>query len=497
MRVFGSHNKTGDTGRCINGKSSGLMSCLEKSLKAAGVFLVLLLTLFVVDPQTVLAKETSETVPDPSFVDKSVTLYTGYEVFYSCLKDVDDEAVIKYKSNNKKVAKVDADGIVSPVAKGKAVITATVKTGNVTKKCKMNVTVKDPYYELEEFPEGVFAGSDTVYSIKRYGYEGPVSFKLTGSQYASLEKRDATSCILHAKTTGNISVEVESLGVSKKVDVRIYEGKGTVFVVHPDSEPYKGRYKNRYDYNEYTSCYFLLRSYLERLETLGGGMLALKKGDYPVISTLCVPSNTTVLFEDGAVIKKIDNTNTKAVTATTSLFQCVAPTHTTKAFTGYGGEHDIAFIGEGHSGIDLGGIKCTAIMMCHNKNVKIRNLFFKNVNGLHFIEMDASYNVDISYNWFTGYTATSTGHKEAINVDTPDKNTGGFVQGWTSYDKTPNKNVFITDNVFKDLEVGIGTHRYSQTEPVNEEELPEMMYHNGIMVLRNNFFNITTYGCDL
>ncbi|MBR5368080.1 MAG: Ig-like domain-containing protein [Lachnospiraceae bacterium] len=491
-----------------------------KSLKVLFVTLIVLLALFSVYPLGASAKEKDpgessqkETTPEPKFADKKVTLYTGYEPYYSALVDVDEEATVKYKSSMRRVAKVDSDGIVTPLSAGKTVITATIKTGKQTVKCTMNVVVKDPYYELEEFPEGVFAGTDTVYSVKRYGYEGPVTFRLTGSQYASIEPLDSTSCILHATAPGNISVEVESLGKVKKQDVRIYEGTGTIFVVHPDSKPYLNRYITRGDYNEYTSCYFLLRSYLERLETVGGGMLVLKKGTYPVIATLCVPSNTTILFEDGAVIRKIDNTDTRAVTATTSLFQCVSATHTSYPFKGYGGEHDISFIGEGRSGIDLAGVKCTAIMMCHNKNVRISGLYFKNVNGLHFIELDASRDVDISYNWFTGYTATSSGHKEAINIDTPDRNTGGFVQGWTSYDRTPNKNIFITDNVFKDLEVGVGTHRYSQAEKKESkaaagsteqdgetaevEEPAPQMYHTGINVLRNSFFNITTYGVRL
>ena len=530
--------------------SHNLKDFAVKSLKTLCLTLMVLLALFSVRSPGVCAeaKETAEAseekTPEPSFADKKVTLYTGYEVYYSALVDVDEEATVKYKSSLRRVAKVDADGIVTPLSAGKTVITATVKTGNKTVKCTMNVVVKDPYYELVEFPEGVFAGTDTVYSVKRYGYDEPVTFRLTGSQYASIEPLDGTSCVLHATAPGNISVEVESLGKVKKQDVRIYEGTGTIFVVHPDSKPYLNRYTTRGDYNRYTACYFLLRSYLERLDTVGGGMLVLKKGEYPVIATLCVPSNTTILFEDGAVVKKIDNTNTKALNATTSLFQCVAASHTSKKFKGYGGEHDISFIGEGMSGIDLAGIKCTAIMMCHNKNIKISGLYFKNVNGLHFIELDASRDIDISYNWFTGYTATSTGHKEAINIDTPDRNTGGFVQGWTSYDRTPNKNVYITDNVFKDLEVGVGTHRYSQAEKTEtssgadgsaggdnagkeenngtgdskkgasteggsgtgvgekdgtaeEKEPAPQMYHTGINVLRNSFFNITTYGVRL
>ncbi len=433
----------------------------------------------------------------PSFVDKKVTVYVGYEPYYSCLKNVDDEAVIKYKSSNKKIAKIDADGIVTAVAAGQVTITATVSTGKENRICTMTVTVKDPYYILDEFPEGVLVGTDTIYSIKRYGYEEPATFRLKGSQYASLEAIDGQSCVLHAKAPGYITIEVESLGKVKKLKVRIYDGKGTLFIVYPDSEPYSGRYKERREYNKYTAGYFLLRSYLERLETVGGGVLVLKKGYYDVIATLCVPSDTTILFEDGAVIRKIDNTKTKALTATGSLFQCVASTHTTKPFKGYGGEHDINFIGEGQSGIDMGGIASNGITLCHNKNVTITGLFFKNLNGLHFIELDASNNVNVSYNCFTGYTATSSGHKEAINIDTPDRNTGGFSQGWTSYDKTPNKNIYITDNVFKDLEVAVGTHRYSQTEPENEEETPEMKYHTGINVLRNSFFNITTYGVRL
>lgn len=462
-------------------------------------------------PQTAGADEAGE-MPAVSFSEKKATIYVDYEPYYSCLINIDDEATVKYKSSNKKIAKIDADGIVTPVAAGQVTITATVTREKEKTKCTMVVTVKKPYFELDEFPEGVFAGSDTVYSVKRKGYEGPVTFRLTGAQYASIEPVDATSCVLHAKKPGIITLEAESLGKVKKQEIRIYEGKGECFVVHPDSSPYLNRYVTRGDYNKYTACYFLLRSYLERLDTCGGGMLVLKKGEYPVIATLCVPSDTTVLFEDGAVVKKIDNTNTRALSATTSLFQCVAASHTSKKFKGYGGEHDIRFIGEGISGIDLAGIKCTAIMMCHNKNVKISGLYFKNVNGLHFIEMDASRDVDISYNWFTGYTATSSSHKEAINIDTPDSNTGGFVQGWTSYDRTPNKNVYITDNVFKDLEVGIGTHRYSQEEKKvestgNEEEIGEesgetveparQMYHTGINVLRNSFFNITTYGVRL
>lgn len=459
--------------------------------------LILILTTFIVVAVmgAVVPAQASSQPPQPSFVDRSITLYSGYENYDSALTDISEEAEVTYKSSSKKVARVDEDGIITPVAAGKTTITATVKQDGATYKCTMKVTVKDPYYKLDNYSEGMFPGQSVVFSVKRYGYDeslDTVKWTLTGSQYASLESISATECILRAKEVGNVTVSVESLGVTRQVDVRIYDGTGDIFVIHPDSTPYGKKYVNRGDYNSFTSCYFLIRSYLERLDTLGGGTLVFKAGTYPVIATLCVPSNTTILLEDGVVIRKIDNTSTKAVNSTTSLFQCVASSHTTTKFTGYGGEHDIRFLGEGDATIDLASIRCTAIMMCHNKNVRISGITFKNLNGLHFIELDASKDVDISYNCFTGYVPTSTGHKEAINIDTPDKNTGGFVQGWTSYDKTPDKNVYITDNVFYNLEVGVGTHRYSQAEGCDETE-GELMYHTNIEILRNSFINIATY----
>ena len=63
-------------------------------------------------------------------------------------------------------------------------------------------------------------------------------------------------------------------------------------------------------------------------------------------------------------------------------------------------------------------------------------------------------------------------------MDTPDRETQGFHNDWSTYDKTPNQNVTIANCKFSNLGRAIGTHKYS----ANGEE---QIYHKNI-VLRNN-----------
>ncbi|MBR1692698.1 MAG: right-handed parallel beta-helix repeat-containing protein, partial [Lachnospiraceae bacterium] len=100
--------------------------------------------------------------------------------------------------------------------------------------------------------------------------------------------------------------------------------------------------------------------------------------------------------------------------------------------------------------------------------------------GGHYIELDASQNVTVTGCSFTGHKDSESGNKEAINLDTPDYDTQGFRRGWTSYDCTANQNVHIVGNTFKDLEVGIGSHSYSENKP-----------HKDIYIENN-----TIDGCD-
>ena len=88
--------------------------------------------------------------------------------------------------------------------------------------------------------------------------------------------------------------------------------------------------------------------------------------------------------------------------------------------------------------------------------------------------MEASYNVEIKNCTFSG--CTSTGVKEAINLDVPDAATGGFTWGGSTMDKTADDTIYIHDNVFRNLAAGVGTHMYTPGHP-----------HRNIRIENNTF----------
>ena len=236
-------------------------------------------------------------------------------------------------------------------------------------------------------------------------------------------------------------------------------------------------------YNVYTSQYYTILSYLKRLEAAGGGTLIFEKGTYTITNTLYVPSNVTIIFKDGVVIRKETKTGTHKLSASKSIFQLASPSmaKVEGAYSKYNGVHDVSFIGEGTVIIDMNyDYGALGIMMGHNKNVTIKGITFQNMYSGHFIEMDASKNVIVEDCVFQNHKDSPNNNKEAINLDTPDITTNGFHATWTSYDKTPNKNVLIQNCVFRDLERAIGTHKYSEGK-----------LHKDVQIINNKI-----YRCD-
>ncbi|MFJ8246306.1 right-handed parallel beta-helix repeat-containing protein [Peribacillus asahii] len=251
-----------------------------------------------------------------------------------------------------------------------------------------------------------------------------------------------------------------------------------IYTISPTTKPVNTTMLKYESYTSYTKDYYLIRSYLEKLEKEGGGTLVLKKGTYTISNVLYVPSNVTIKMKDGVKIIKGTKTGTKIFNASKSIFQLVRPSKATKsgAYGKYNGEKNISFIGEGTVTIDMKYVKDgIAIIMGHNQNIKVENIQFKNMYSGHFIELDASDNVVIQDNTFIGSKASDNINKEAINLDTPDKTTEGWHQNWSKYDKTPNRNITIEYNLFEKLDRAVGTHKYSGGK-----------YHDQV-VLRNNY----------
>lgn len=253
------------------------------------------------------------------------------------------------------------------------------------------------------------------------------------------------------------------------------------YKISPETKPIDKSMKKFSTYNEKTRQYYTLRSYLEKLEKKKGGKLILKKGTYTITNTLYVPSNVTIEFEDGVKIVNGTDTGTSKLKPAKSIFQLIRPSKAYKkgVYGKHNGEKNIKFIGKGNVTFDLKYQKNSiAIIMGHNKNVEVNNINFRNMNKGHFIEMDASQNVKILNSTFKS-SKNAGGKKEAINLDTPDRTTGGWSQQWSKYDKQPNDNVLIENNVFDGIDRAVGTHKYSYGK-----------LHNNIVIRNNTIKNM-------
>lgn len=266
-----------------------------------------------------------------------------------------------------------------------------------------------------------------------------------------------------------------------KTEAKDYK-QGKVYKITTKSKPLKAsKFTKSSLYNKKTRMYFTIRSYMEKFQKKGKGTLILKKGTYTITNTIHVPSNVTIIFEKGVKIVKGTKTNKKKMPAAITLFQLIRPSNAKKkgVYSAYNGEKNIHFVGKGGVSIDMKYMKYgIAFDVAHNDGVTIEKINFKNVNVGHFIEMDASANVSVTGCTFKNVKKNSDYVKEAINLDTPDRETQGFHNDWSTYDKTLNQNVTIANCKFSNLGRAIGTHKYS----ANGEE---QIYHKNI-VLRNN-----------
>ena len=271
------------------------------------------------------------------------------------------------------------------------------------------------------------------------------------------------------KTTGKKSYTVRGLTPGNTYYFRVR--------AYADSSGKKkyGKYSSSVKITIKNSSYYVLRSYLEYFSNIGGGELHLKKGTYNLQFPLYIPSNTTVIFEDGVTIKRQDK-------GTLFILCSYNDVNTGKKFYGYNGVHDIKIIGRGKVVFDKEFGGNAAILMGHTKNILIEGITFARMSdtSAHFIEMDASNNVEIRNCTFEG--STSGGKKEAINLDVPDPATGGFTWEGSVQDKTANDTVYIHNNVFKNLTAGVGTHMYTPGHP-----------HKNIRIENNSFSSCRTF----
>ncbi|MCK9151555.1 hypothetical protein [Methanobacterium alcaliphilum] len=287
-----------------------------------------------------------------------------------------------------------------------------------------------------------------------------------------------------------------SYGINKDLKsstIKITQKKKT-YTISPKTKPCDKAILNLPSYNKHTKHYYTLSSYMNKFEKAGGGTLILKKGTYVICSSVAIPSNVNLVMRNGVIIKKGKKTGTKKLSYSTAIFQLVAPSKLKKngVYAKYNGVKNVKIIGKGKSVINLRYVKNSLAIVCgHNKNIQIRGITFKNLNGSHFIELDATYNMKISKCCFINSKPSPKLNKEAINLDTPDKNTNGFHNPWSTYDKTPNKKIIIENNLFAHLDRAIGTHKYSQKK-INGKYITKrgQIYHKYIIIHNNRIIHM-------
>ncbi len=303
---------------------------------------------------------------------------------------------------------------------------------------------------------------------------------ITGAEITQMYKKN--SCVNSVLPY----VKIYNNAQTKHTHYYFYEGANKTYRVTPNTQPYKLDNMVLSTYHDLTRQFYMIQSYLNQIEANGGGTLVLGPGLYKISAELAVGSNTTIQFESGAVVQYTTETKDIGIEGTTGMFSLVSPRgyFANSKYSAYNGAKNIRFVGpaDGTAIIDLNKKDLVlGIIMCHNYNVTIEGLTFKNMSTGHCIEMDAAKKVVVKNCTFVDHRSV-IGTKEAINLDMPDRNTGGFVRKWTNYDKTPNDDITITNNVFKNLESAVGSHHYT-----------DKGWHTNVKITNNTFQNISYY----
>lgn len=250
------------------------------------------------------------------------------------------------------------------------------------------------------------------------------------------------------------------------------------YTVSPTTSPVNKSYTKSKNYNNDTKQYYLLRSYLEKIEDDGGGTLRLKAGLYTISNVLYLPSNTTIKLDDGVVLKKGSSTGKASFSAAKSLFQVVDSFDKKKSVKEYEGTTNSEIIGSGSATIDLNDMeKAHGIIMAHAQNITISGVHFKNNNRGTFIHVIASESVVIKGNQFSNASLYTT--VPAVRIESAVKSSAVYSLAWNKYDGTLSDAINVTNNTF--------TLQYGAVKTTG---YVEGKYQTGIKISNNNLSKI-------
>jgi hypothetical protein len=179
---------------------------------------------------------TAATTSVPSLSANKKTLYIGFKTYQIEIEQVLKNGTITYQTSNSKVVKVDKLGLITPVSKGNAVVTANVKQNGKSYPLKLKVTVKDPELSFTSSTGMLNIGEQFNYRATVVGSSDIITYRVSDEKIASI---DSKTGLLKATQAGTVTVTAEAGALSKSCELII--GTNRIGTYNTEIRCYKGQ----------------------------------------------------------------------------------------------------------------------------------------------------------------------------------------------------------------------------------------------------------------
>lgn len=171
------------------------------------------------------AEQVQEKAAEPTTVTKK-TLYIGGSSYRIRFVDLAEDALVKYSSSDKAIATVTSSGVIKPVAKGTAVITAEITQKGKTYRREIAVTVREPYVKITNPVTLLYVGDTYQFQGKTYGLKNASAyFTVSDRKVAKIDEKTGE---LTAQKAGKVKITFQdkTSGKSKSLTLVIRDASG-------------------------------------------------------------------------------------------------------------------------------------------------------------------------------------------------------------------------------------------------------------------------------
>lgn len=160
---------------------------------------------------------TTAATVEPSVTVSKKTLYAGYETYKLVFKNLSKSSEVSYKSSKASVATVSKKGTITPITKGTATITVTVKQSSKTYTLKVKITVENPSIAFTSQVSGLNIGEEFAFKAKKIGMDEDIVWSVSDKTIATI----SITGKLSAKAVGSVTVYAKTGGKTGQCKVMI------------------------------------------------------------------------------------------------------------------------------------------------------------------------------------------------------------------------------------------------------------------------------------